>query len=601
MLKLMKLTIEYHPVGEFLKFCVEGADVPAAGEWASTFPGKYLDGGQAAGGQLIDEGEVRMLMVGAQVQTIIRKKPMDGRSAVGGHSFFTYYEPGCDEYADLENKFVNEDVPNDPRLVRRRGRPQYGLDRSRGERQKRICELLAKKPAQKQAALSMEKESDDEIRAKRATLDAEEEDAKVRVEAWLDADVAAEEKRRAALAADQPSSMATVEARVREAMRAVAEEATAAAAAEAAELVKNAFVSHSDENDGLRTASSLQLFVQRQGGADAKRVLVGLVAVDPSGPILGAFGTGAISIAVSFGAAANTKAMGDSVLRKGATWLDAGIGGGDVVRVAAPGVLLGGMNTDVDVDGHVKIDVEAHDNHHNAGDANKTSTELAVIPDQKEAAKHNTGTESVIPDQKEAAEGLEEAIKGTAWSSVEGLFAGFEVGDLVATPGNMASVLGLWVFFVQKIGLQVNVDVAWPPWFSDVLDILAWFTLDVPSVSVNISDGVWNSCSTAVKLLVAFVILARALHLHYRFFQRVDFKQPPPYHKALSQQPMKYLRVRLSTAPTTVGSGPWLSDGLKTCPCTNLSLVSSYHFARRLAAHGRSLRRVISLFPCFPM
>ena len=62
-------------------------------------------------------------------------------------------------------------------------------------------------------------------------------------------------------------------------------------------------------------------------------------------------------------------------------------------------------------------------------------------------------------------------------------------------------------------------------------DVLAFFTLDVPSVSVDISDGVWNTCLLACKLLFAFMILARMLHLHHRFFNRVDIKQqPPPYH-----------------------------------------------------------------------
>ena len=121
-LKLMEMNdnhVEYHTVGEFLKFCVDGPDAPGAGKWTSTFPGKYLDGGKAAGGQLvdqrllprIDEGEVRMLMAGDQMQMIIHKKPMDGLSAVGGNSFYTYFEPGCVEYADLENKFINEDIP----------------------------------------------------------------------------------------------------------------------------------------------------------------------------------------------------------------------------------------------------------------------------------------------------------------------------------------------------------------------------------------------------------------------------------------------------------------------------------------------------------
>ena len=50
------------------------------------FPGKYLEGGKAYGGLLVDqrlcpcikEGEVRVLMVGNVSQTIIRKMPTGG-------------------------------------------------------------------------------------------------------------------------------------------------------------------------------------------------------------------------------------------------------------------------------------------------------------------------------------------------------------------------------------------------------------------------------------------------------------------------------------------------------------------------------------------
>merc|ERR1719277_935825 len=74
-LKLMEMNdnhTEFHTVKEFLTFCVEGPSGKGAGEWKSTFPGKYLEGGKEAGGQLVDqrlcprikEGEVRVLMVG---------------------------------------------------------------------------------------------------------------------------------------------------------------------------------------------------------------------------------------------------------------------------------------------------------------------------------------------------------------------------------------------------------------------------------------------------------------------------------------------------------------------------------------------------------
>ena len=54
----------------------------------STFPGKYLEGGKEAGGQLVDqrllprisEGEVRVLMAGDTCQMIIHKKPEGGKN-----------------------------------------------------------------------------------------------------------------------------------------------------------------------------------------------------------------------------------------------------------------------------------------------------------------------------------------------------------------------------------------------------------------------------------------------------------------------------------------------------------------------------------------
>jgi len=121
-LKLMEMNdnhTEYHTVGEFLKFCVDGPG-GAAGEWKSVFPGKYLEGGKDAGGQLVDqrllprisEGEVRMLMVGAELFQIIHKKPSEGGlSAVGGINIPTFFPPDAPEYADLKVKFVDHDIP----------------------------------------------------------------------------------------------------------------------------------------------------------------------------------------------------------------------------------------------------------------------------------------------------------------------------------------------------------------------------------------------------------------------------------------------------------------------------------------------------------
>merc|ERR1719409_425979 len=114
-LKLMEMNdnhVEYHTVGEFLAFCVDGPKSPKAGTWTSTFPGEYLKGGKEAGGQLVDqrllprikEGEVRMLMAGDTCQMAIHKKPLDGLSAVGGNSEYTYYKPTDEKYKDMIGK-----------------------------------------------------------------------------------------------------------------------------------------------------------------------------------------------------------------------------------------------------------------------------------------------------------------------------------------------------------------------------------------------------------------------------------------------------------------------------------------------------------------
>lgn len=101
-----------------------------AGNWQSSFPGKYLEGGKEAGGQLVDqrllprisEGEVRVLMAGDTCQMIIHKKPEGGLSAVGGNSAYTYYEPTHPKYADLLAKLM-KDIPSLLKVLDLEGQP----------------------------------------------------------------------------------------------------------------------------------------------------------------------------------------------------------------------------------------------------------------------------------------------------------------------------------------------------------------------------------------------------------------------------------------------------------------------------------------------
>jgi hypothetical protein len=101
-----------------------------AGNWQSTFPGKYLEGGKAAGGQLvdqrllprIDEGEVRILMAGDTCQMAIHKKPLSGLSAVGGNSAYTYYEPEDPMYYKMIQKLYS-DIPHMMTVLDLEGQP----------------------------------------------------------------------------------------------------------------------------------------------------------------------------------------------------------------------------------------------------------------------------------------------------------------------------------------------------------------------------------------------------------------------------------------------------------------------------------------------
>ena len=95
----------------------QGDTTPPSSRPRVSFPGEYLKGGAAAGGQLvdqrllprIDEGEVRVLMAGDTCQMIIHKKPEGGGlSAVGGNSAYTYYEPTDPLYKGLLDKLTND-------------------------------------------------------------------------------------------------------------------------------------------------------------------------------------------------------------------------------------------------------------------------------------------------------------------------------------------------------------------------------------------------------------------------------------------------------------------------------------------------------------
>merc|ERR1719298_257606 len=111
---------EEHTVAEFIEWCINGR-TGKSGTWTSKGTGKYLEGGKAAGGQLVDqrfcprivEGELRYNLVGPKLIGIIHKKPKAGGiSAVSGTgSIYTFYEPDEPLFANLTRGFLGEDIP----------------------------------------------------------------------------------------------------------------------------------------------------------------------------------------------------------------------------------------------------------------------------------------------------------------------------------------------------------------------------------------------------------------------------------------------------------------------------------------------------------
>jgi len=121
---------EEHTVAEFIEWCIAGR-TDKSGTWTSKGTGKYLEGGKAAGGQIVDqrfcprivEGELRYNLVGPKLIGIIHKKPKEGGiSAVGGTgSIYTYYGPEEEKFMNLTKNFLENDID--------KVMPSLGLDK----------------------------------------------------------------------------------------------------------------------------------------------------------------------------------------------------------------------------------------------------------------------------------------------------------------------------------------------------------------------------------------------------------------------------------------------------------------------------------------
>ena len=111
---------EYHTVGEFLEFCLNGR-TDIAGDWLSVGQGCYLEGGVEAGAMMVDqrflprivEGEVRCTMVGSELVGLLHKKPKEGglSATLKSGAVYTNYEPDAPEFSTLVERFTT-DIPH---------------------------------------------------------------------------------------------------------------------------------------------------------------------------------------------------------------------------------------------------------------------------------------------------------------------------------------------------------------------------------------------------------------------------------------------------------------------------------------------------------
>merc|ERR1712087_34528 len=112
---------EFHTVGEFIEWCINGRGGGKCDDWTSKGTGAYLAGGKEAGGQIVDqrfcprivEGEIRVLTSGPTCLQLIHKKPADGgiSAVLGTGSTYIFYGPDAPKFADLKKKLFVEDLP----------------------------------------------------------------------------------------------------------------------------------------------------------------------------------------------------------------------------------------------------------------------------------------------------------------------------------------------------------------------------------------------------------------------------------------------------------------------------------------------------------
>ena len=108
-----------------------------------------------------------------------------------------------------------------------------------------------------------------------------------------------------------------------------------------------------------------------------------------------------------------------------------------------------------------------------------------------------------------AAAAVKDAVKEAAQSKVTNSF-GYQLPDLVGTPGTFQTIAQIWLFFLQKLSIQWHIGVRWPAFYLKYLGALAFLSSKLPSFGMIPED-----CVFTAQLLLAPALLARFVYLVY--------------------------------------------------------------------------------------
>ena len=106
-----------------------------------------------------------------------------------------------------------------------------------------------------------------------------------------------------------------------------------------------------------------------------------------------------------------------------------------------------------------------------------------------------------------AAAAVKDAVKEAAQSKVTNSF-GYQLPDLVGTPGTFQTIAQIWLFFLQKLSIQWHIGVRWPAFYLKYLGALAFLSSKLPSFGMIPDD-----CVFTAQLLLAPALLARFVYV----------------------------------------------------------------------------------------